>query len=51
MIFEIEERGWIKVKTKGYEKGNRELSDAVEKRFTPQKNDTKSRQNVSERIR
>ncbi|MCW3985228.1 MAG: hypothetical protein NWE91_02310 [Candidatus Bathyarchaeota archaeon] len=31
MVFEIEERSWIKVKTKDYEKDHRELSDAMEK--------------------
>lgn len=38
MIFEIEERGWVKVKTKDYEKDHRELSDAMEKAiYTPEK--------------
>ncbi len=31
MVFEVEERSWIKVKTKDYEKEHRELSDAMEK--------------------
>lgn len=31
MVFQVEERSWIKVKRKGYEKDHRELSDAMEK--------------------
>jgi len=31
MVFQIEEKSWIKVHTKGYEKDHREISDAMEK--------------------
>lgn len=31
MVFEVEERSWIKVTARNYERDHRELSDAMEK--------------------
>jgi len=31
MVFEMEERSWIKAKARDYERDHRELSDAMEK--------------------
>lgn len=31
MVFEVEERSWIKMKAKDYDKDHREISDAMEK--------------------